>query len=100
VNLKRKAYFEGHISRRRYRATRGENCEQKKKQRNISFDFMRLSPPAEREAEDAKKGKGIVFNIHLFIITSPLSIITRDMLAGRRWGEYKRNKEKKCKKEH
>jgi hypothetical protein len=29
-----------------------------------------------------------------------LSIITRDMLAGRRWGEYKRNKEKKCKKEH
>lgn len=37
---------------------------------------------SRKRTEDAKK-RGIVFNIHLFIITSTLSIITRDMLKGR-----------------
>lgn len=43
-----------------------------------------------------------MFNIHLFIITSPLSIITRDMLAGRRRrGEIQKKQGKEMqKKEH
>lgn len=85
-----KAYFEGHTDDAI--ETRGE-IVYKKKAKKYFFWFHEISPQPKGNLMMQKKAKGIVFNIHLFIITSPLSIITRDMLAGRGKIQKKQGKE-------
>lgn len=80
-----RAYFDGHDKHRLRKKTKTHVAPKANDEKEIFLLILRDSKQlrwTQRKSNRAlhKKGKGIVFNIHLFIITSVLSIITRDIV--------------------